>query len=231
MIGIIGAMQKEVTELCGKMENVEKISLNNLVFHKGTLHGKDVIVVRSGIGKTNAALCAQLLAIKFNADSIINTGIAGAMGEGLKVFDFVVSTGACYHDFDIRNFGYDLGQVPDMPKIFPADNALCEAALSAFSDTEFALNHKIYKGLVASGDQFIASDEKKNFIRSTFNPMCVEMEGAAIAHACYLNKVPFLIVRCMSDTAGDSDDQTYSFNETEAASASSAFMEALVKRL
>lgn len=213
MTGIIGAMDSEVQSLCSQLENKEIIELQGLKFNKGRLNGKEVCIVKSGIGKVNAALCAQLLIIKFGADKVINTGIAGATGKGLGIFDFVVSSATVYHDFNCTFFGYKPGQIPGMEREFSADEKMIESTLKAFSETEFSKEHKMIKGLIASGDQFISSDEQKNFIKTNFNPMCVEMEGGAIAHACYLNKVPFVIIRCMSDMADDSAQATYTFNE------------------
>lgn len=213
IIGIIGAMDSEVRSLCDALSESEKVEFNGLAFNKGKLCGKEVVVVKSGIGKVNAALCAQALVIKFGATKVINTGIAGATGGNLGIFDFVVSSNAVYHDFDTTAFGYKLGQVPGMDPMFSADESMSDLAISVFNKSEFAKEHKIVKGLIASGDQFISAGEKKDFIKSNFNPLCVEMEGCAIAHACTLNKVPFVIIRCMSDMADDTVESTYSFNE------------------
>lgn len=231
IIGIIGAMDSEVATLSQALKNKETIELNHLTFHKGTLNNKDVVVVKSGIGKVNAALCAQLLIYKFNATKVINTGIAGATGKGLQIFDFVISTSAVYHDFDTTAFGYKLGQVPGMDPEFHADEKMIEVSERAFASTEFSKSHKIHKGLIASGDQFISAGDKKDFIKSHFNPSCVEMEGCAIAHACSLNKVPFLIVRCMSDMADETVESTYSFNEDECAKMCAEFVQSIISLL
>ena len=229
MIGIIGAMQSEVEALFEQMTSKEKIEINNLVFYKGKLFDKDVVIVKCGIGKVNAALCTQLLILNFKVSKVINTGIAGAVGAGLKIYDFVVSDEAVYHDFDVQFFGYKLGQVPGMPEKFEADKALADAAVSAFGKTDLAGSHKITRGLIASGDQFIAGGEKKTFIVDNFHPQCVEMEGCAIAQACYANKVPFVIIRCMSDAADDSVKETYS--EETAAKLSSNFLLEVIKQI
>ena len=229
MIGIIGAMDSEVDSLFTRMSSKEKININNLTFYKGKLYDKDVVIVKCGIGKVNAALCAQLLILTFKVSKIINTGIAGAVSEGLSIYDFVVSTEAVYHDFDVQFFGYKAGQVPGMPEAFSADPTLLNAALSAFEHTDFANKLKIVKGRIASGDQFISGSEKKAGIISTFHPQCVEMEGCAIAHTCYANNVPFVIIRCMSDTADDSVKETYS--EETASRLSSCFLIEVVKAL
>ena len=229
MIGIIGAMDSEVATLFARMTAKEKINLNNLTFYKGKLYNKDVVVVKCGIGKVNAALCTQLLILNFKVSKIINTGIAGAVGEGLKIYDFVVSTEAVYHDFDVQFFGYKLGQVPGMPETFKADPSLINAAKLAFEQTDFANKLKLSQGRIASGDQFISGNEKKAFIISNFHPQCVEMEGCAIAQTCYANNVPFVIIRCMSDCADETVKETYS--EDTASKLSSTFLLEVIKEI
>ena len=160
-IGIIGAMESEVRELASSIQNKECVQASNLTFYCGVLYGKNVVIVQSGIGKVNAALCAQLLIIKFGVTKVINTGIAGVLGQGLGVFDFVVSTAAVYHDFDTTAFGYKMGQVPGMPQVFTADEKLADSAVAASGKTEFAKQHKVIKGVVASGDQFISDSKAK----------------------------------------------------------------------
>ena len=232
-IGIIGAMDVEVNALREKLENCKKIEINKLTFYEGTCGGKELVIVKSGIGKVNAALCVQILVDKFGVSKVINSGIAGATGDGLKIYDFVISTEAVYHDFDTQFFGYKLGQVPGMPERFTADIALADAAERAFGKTTLGSAsggaHKVVRGLIASGDQFIAGGEKKDFIVSNFHPQCVEMEGCAIAHACYNNNVPFVIIRCMSDTADDSVKETYS--EETAAALSIEYLTAVIREV
>ena len=227
--GIIGAMESEVRELCEELSNKELVDYAGLQFSTGFLKGKKVVIVKSGIGKVNAALCAQALILKFGVTKIINTGIAGAFAKGLGVFDFVISTAAVYHDFDTTAFGYKMGQVPGMPEKFLADEKLADSAVAAFEKTEFAKNHKVIKGLIASGDKFISDSSAKKIIRSNFEPACVEMEGCAIAQACYLNKIPFVIVRCMSDMADESVEQTYAFNEDVCADACACLVKQIVE--
>ena len=208
MIGIIGAMQSEVEALFEQMTSKEKIDINNLTFYKGQLFGKDVVIVKCGIGKVNAALCTQLLILNFNVSKVINTGIAGATGPGLKIYDFVVSTEALYHDFDTTFFGYKPGQVPGMPEAFTADSALVDAAMSAFEQTDFH-DLKIVKGRIASGDQFVSDAMAKERIVRQFGALCCEMEGAAIAQVCFVNKMPFCVLRAISDSADSSAHMDY----------------------
>ena len=230
-IGIIGAMEVEVNFLRNLMgESVKKTEAGSIVFEEGKIHGVDVVLSRSGVGKVNAALCAQRLVLQFGCTNVINTGIAGAMAHGLGVMDFVVSTDALYHDMDATGFGYKKGQVPQMDIFsFEADKNMIDAAKKAFARSEFSQGHKMIEGRVATGDQFISEKDIKTRIAEEFNPACVEMEGAAIAHACCLNKVPFVILRCMSDMADDLSSNGYDFNESVAAEMSARVVEKMIE--
>lgn len=216
-IGIIGAMDVEISIFCEEMKkngSLKKTECGNLVFNEGTLCGKNVVVVKSGIGKVNAALCAQRLILQFGVEKIINTGIAGSIQENLHIHDMVVSTDAVYHDMDASAFGYEPTEIPQMhTSVFDADEKMIEAAENAFAQSESAKKYKLIRGRIASGDQFISYAEQKEHIEEICSPACVEMEGAAIAHACFLNQIPFVILRCISDNADDSYEVTYSFNE------------------
>lgn len=231
MIGIIGAMDSEIASLCEKLSNAEQFFIGNLEYHKGLLFDKEVVIVKSGIGKVNAALCTQALIFKFGVSFIINTGIAGATGAKLGIFDFVVSEEAVYHDVDTTGFGYEIGQLPGMKKTFSADKKAVKKAISAFKSTPYSKEHKIVSGLIASGDQFISAGSKKDFIKSNFNPLCVEMEGCAIAHTCSLYNVPFIIVRCMSDMADETVESTYAFNEDLCAKMCADFVTEIIKTI
>ena len=238
-IGIIGAMEVEVNTLLEKMAAcpgetaVRRTESAGLVFHEGWIADVSVVVVRSGVGKVNAALCAQRLITMFGVTHIINTGIAGAMAQGLGVLDFVVSTDAMYHDVDATGFGYKPGQIPQMGVwIFPADKFMIRVAKKAFSEIKESSDHKMLSGRVASGDQFVSGKDEKNRIREICgSPACVEMEGAAIAQTCYLNTIPYVIVRCMSDMADEGEEATSSFNEKTAADMSSALVLAMIANI
>ena len=216
-IGIIGAMDVEISIFCDEMEkngSLKKTEFGNLVFNEGNLCGKNVVVVKSGIGKVNAALCAQRLILQFGVEKIINTGSAGAIQENLHIHDMVVSTDAVYHDMDATAFGYEPTEIPQMhTSAFDADEKMIKAAENAFAQSESAKKYKLIRGRIASGDQFISYAEQKEHIEEICSPACVEMEGAAVAHACFLNQIPFVILRCISDNADDSYEVTYSFNE------------------
>ena len=228
-IGIIGAMDVEVKILKENLVSPTQTSAGGLTFVEGTLNGTSVVIVQSGVGKVNAALCAQRLILQMGVTHIINTGIAGAMGKGLGVLDFVVSTDALYHDMDATGFGYKITEIPQMKvSDFPADKSMIEAAKKAFKEVPQAQGHNLVEGRIATGDQFISSKEIKAKISENCSPACVEMEGAAIAHACYINNTPFLIIRCMSDMADDTGENTYNFNEETAATLSAELVKKVV---
>lgn len=234
-IGIIGAMDTEIAVLRKIMQsegNFSQIDSGKLTFNVGSINGVDVVVVKSGVGKVNAALCAQRLIIQFDVGVIINTGIAGAMGGDLHIFDMAVSTDAVYHDMDATEFGYNPTEIPQMSvSAFSADKKLLEIAKSSFEKTNTIKERKIVAGRVATGDQFVAAKEQKNHIKQICSPICVEMEGAAIAHACYLNNIPYVILRCISDMADDTVKATYSFNEDIAAEESSKVVIEMINEL
>lgn len=208
IIGIIGAMDEEVDILKHHMDIREARTIAGLDFHSGRINDREVVLVRCGIGKVNAAMCAQILISTYNVCSIINTGVAGALNDGLDVLDIVVSDDAVEHDFDATGFGYKMGEIPRMEKsVFEADAKLVQAAMEA--GAESSKEHKTLKGRIATGDIFVNSAQIKGRIVSLFNGYCAEMEGAAIGHVCSLNKVPFVIIRAMSDKADGTAQMNY----------------------
>ncbi|MBO7122386.1 MAG: 5'-methylthioadenosine/adenosylhomocysteine nucleosidase [Treponema sp.] len=234
-LGIIAAMEVEskiILEALKENGDVKETKAGGTVYYEGALGSVQIVLARSGVGKVNAALCAQSMILRFGADFIVNTGIAGAMGKGLGVFDIVVSSDAVYHDVDATNWGYKIGQIPQMDVYnFEADKKMVEAIQEIFPTLPEAKGHKLAVGRVVSGDQFVADKELKARIMQNFNPLCVEMEGAAIAHACHLNKVPFVIIRALSDMADDNGEAAYTFNEETAARLSGAILLAIIKKM
>ncbi len=206
-LGIIGAMDVEVALLKEKMENVVVTEHAGSAYFAGTLEGLPAVVVQCGVGKVNAALCAQILISCFHVTHIVNTGIAGSLCADLDIADLVVSRDAIHHDFDLRFWNRPIGQVPGMDvTAFPADEMLMRQAFRAAE----AVNPGHTKlGRVASGDQFICSKEQKERIIADTAAICAEMEGASIAHAAYRNGIPFVILRAISDKADDSADMDY----------------------
>lgn len=198
-IGLIGAMEEEIDILKHFISNVEIINRADMVFYKGILNGLDTVLVRSGIGKVNAAIAAQILISEFNVDYIINTGVAGGIKSGINVGDIVISSDAIEHDFDTTAFGDELGVIPRMKtSVFKADKYLIDIALKAANDN---IDGKAYVGRIVSGDRFVSSKEEARRLGQQFNAYAVEMEGAAIAHTAYLNNIPFVIIRSISDNA------------------------------
>ena len=227
MIGIIGAMEEEVAALKEDMDIQETVEQASMVFCKGKLCGKGVVVVRSGIGKVNAGICAQILVDRFQADMLINTGIAGSLDARIDIGDMVISTDALHHDMDATIFGDAIGQIPRMDTLaFPADEELVRKAAKANEKANPDI--RTFTGKVASGDQFISSREAKEKIVENFHPLCVEMEGAGIAQAAYLNKVSYVIIRAISDKADNSATMDYPTFERQAIAHSVRLMKELL---
>lgn len=230
IIGIIGAMDYETALLKENMQVERQESLSGLTFIVGQLRGKQAIVVTCGIGKVNAAVCTQILLTHFKADHIINTGVAGAIEDCLDVGDLVVSTDLVEHDMDATGFGYQFGQIPGMQEwVFKADPVLVESAYAAAMAE--VRNHKTYKGRIVTGDQFVSSAERKQFLQNNFSPFATEMEGGAIAHACFLSGVPFVVIRAMSDKADGSAHVSYEDFSREAAQNSCHIVMHMLERL
>ena len=229
-IGIIGAMELEVAALKDKMEIRNVSSKASMEFLEGTLNGTEVIITRSGVGKTNAALCAQILADLYNVTHIINTGVAGSLNASLNIGDILVSSKALYHDVDATIFGYQLGEVPQLGiREFPANEDLQNLAIKVCREVNPDIH--VQTGRVVSGDQFISSKEIKHRLIAEFQGDCTEMEGAAIAHAAYLNHIPFVIIRAISDKADDSATMDYPTFEREAARHSALLVEHMLSEL
>ena len=215
MLAIIGAMDEEVGRIKESMTGVVIEKKAGMDFYRGQLAGKDAVVVRCGIGKVNAGICAQILVDCYQADRIINTGIAGSLQNKINIGDIVLSEDAVQHDMDATGFGYSVGVIPRMEQsVFKADAKLIEIAADACQKVNPEIG--VHVGRVVSGDQFISDKAKKNWLIENFQGYCCEMEGAAIAQAAYLNQVPFLIVRAISDKADDSASVDYSEFEAKA---------------
>ena len=230
-IGIIGAMDCEVSALKQKLENLEEIKHGNLQINLGTFYGHKIVLVKSGIGKVNAALCTQYIIDKFNPDYIINTGIAGGIAENLKVGEIVVGEKLVQYDFDVTAFGYAKGYLctgieSDKPTYFNSDEGLM-TKLERISDEKV----KIHKGIIASGDSFISDLERKKEIHNLFNATAVEMEGCAIAQTSNANNIPFVVIRAISDLADNNATESYTFSEDEIAKVSSSVVENLLKEI
>lgn len=229
-IGIIGAMELEVDTLKAHMSVTGQTTRAGMIFFEGTLGQTQVVVVRCGIGKVNAAICVQILADLFGVTHVINTGVAGSLNAALNIGDIVISRDVIHHDMDVRVFGYALGQVPQLDTLaFPGDETLIRLALDSCEEANPGLHTAV--GRVVSGDQFISGKAVKEKLIAEFQADCTEMEGAAIAHTAYLNGLPFVVIRAISDKADDSAEMDYPTFEREAAGHCARLVEVLVKKL
>ena len=230
MLGIIGAMDIEVDSLKNEMENPAINIIAGMDFYEGVIGGKDVVVVKCGIGKVNAAMCTQILADRYNVDAVINTGVAGSLNNDIDICDIVISTVAQEHDMDVTALGYEKGIIPDMDvSIFEADRKLVE--LTKKSAKEAGLDVKVFEGKVVSGDQFISTHENKKSLKNSFGGDCAEMEGAAIAHVASLNNIPFLVIRAISDKADGGAHMDYPTFEKKAAANSILLLNEIIKNV
>ncbi|MBJ3813386.1 5'-methylthioadenosine/S-adenosylhomocysteine nucleosidase [Shimwellia pseudoproteus] len=227
-VGIIGAMEEEVTLLRDKIDNRQTLTLAGCEIYTGTLNGTDVALLKSGIGKVSAAMGATLLLEHAKPDVIINTGSAGGLDASLKVGDIVVSDEVRYHDADVTAFGYEIGQMAGCPAAFHADPALISAAEACIREQ----NLHAVRGLVISGDAFINGSVALAKIRHNFpKAIAVEMEATAIAHVCHNFGTPFVVVRAISDVADQQSHLNFDEFLAIAAKQSTVIVEALVQKL
>ena len=229
-IGIIGAMEVEVASLKSAMKVSRMLKKAQMEFLEGELEGCQAVVVRSGIGKVNAAVCTQILVDEVGVDGVINTGIAGSLKAEINIGDIVLSTDVLHHDMDATGFGYPLGQIPQMDAFsFQADEQMRKLAKEVCEEVNPEI--RVFEGRVVSGDQFISSREVKDKIKENFDGCCTEMEGAAIAQTAYLNQIPFVIIRAISDKADDSATMDYPTFEKQAVEHSVRLTRGFLKRI
>ena len=201
-IGIIAAEVQEMEAVKEKMQNIKETKLYNSIFYEGTISNKNCVLARAGEGKVNAARTTQILIDKFEVEAVINVGSAGGLNPELDYEDIVVSTACVQHDFDITAFGREKGYIPNIEdKYMHADKTLLEKATKAIEETK----NKVIKGIIATGDVFVAEKEKRKELYEQFNAECVEMEGAAVAQVCHLDNIPFIIIRSISDKANGNE--------------------------
>lgn len=228
-IAIIGAMEEEVTLLRERITNKKEHTIVGFQFVEGQLYGKEVILLRSGIGKVNAAMSTTILLQTFKPDYLINTGSAGGLNPELEVGDVVISNDVRHHDVDATIFGYEYGQVPQMPASFKANERLIDIAEQSAKEIG---NHAVVTGLITTGDSFINQPEKAAFIKSKFNQLqAVEMEAAAIAQVAYQYNIPFVIIRSLSDIAGKESHLSFDQYLEKAAVHSANLVMGIVSRI
>lgn len=228
MTGIIGAMSVEVEALKAKMENPKRETVSGIEFVSGTLSGRPAVVAQCGIGKVFAAVCAEIMILKYGVSRIINTGVAGTLSSDIGILDFAVSTAVVQHDMDTTAIGDAPGLISGINVIeISAAPALTSLVLSRAE----ALGYKALGGIIASGDQFINNSDRKAFIRDTFGAIACEMEGAAIGHVCYISGVDFAVIRCISDNASGEAEMEYPEMVSRAAVRSQALVESILESL
>ena len=200
MIGIIGAMDIEVESIKTLLSDIKTETISGAEFVIGKFSGKDVVVAKCGVGKVFAALCTEAMIIKFSPSVIINVGVAGCLTPELKIGDIVIARDVVQHDMDTSPLGDPVGMLSDINIVhIPTDEKVTGLLEESVKDAGF--EHRA--GTIASGDQFVASKEKKDYIKDNFGAISCEMEGGSIGHVCYVNKVPFAVLRAMSDVADD----------------------------
>jgi len=227
-IGIMGAMESEIATLKGKIQGKKERTIAGITYYTGKLEGKDIVLLKSGIGKVNSAVAADILIREFDVKEIIFTGVAGAINDKLDIMDVVISTDLAQHDYDTTVFGSKLGAVPGSKdgKFF-ADKKLVEKAYN--SAVKVLGKDKVYKGTIVTGDQFIADKKKVKSLETNFGAWAVEMEGAAVAHVATLHNIPFVVIRSMSDKADGSAHMAYEEFEVKAAEKSVLIVKEILK--
>ncbi|GGB28763.1 5'-methylthioadenosine/S-adenosylhomocysteine nucleosidase [Virgibacillus dakarensis] len=227
-IGIIGAMEEEIAILLGNMEDQKEITVANCLFIEGKLCGKDVVLLKSGIGKVNAAMATTIMHERFQPSHVINTGSAGGFASDLEVGNVVISTQVVHHDVDVTAFDYAYGQVPGMPAMFAADTGLITLAVKAMND----LDIKAKTGIIATGDSFMDDPERVAFVNKKIPTMiAAEMEAAAVAQVCHQYKKPFVIIRALSDIAGKQSSISFDAFLEQAAKHASKLVMMMVSQL
>ncbi|TFJ93235.1 5'-methylthioadenosine/S-adenosylhomocysteine nucleosidase [Lentibacillus salicampi] len=229
-IGIIGAMDEEVEQLKEQLDACQETVIAESPFYQGRIAGHDVILLKSGIGKVNAALSTTILLNHFQPDVVINTGSAGGFNKDLKVGDIVISTEVRYHDVDATGFGYAYGQVPQMPAVYRADERLMSLAENAAKEKTNA--YHIVTGLIATGDSFMSDPSRVELVLTKFPELeAAEMEAGAIAQVCYRFETPFVIIRSLSDIAGKKAPESFNQFLQTAATNSAALILTMIKEM
>lgn len=199
MIGIIAAEDLEVQAILKTMDSVYQKNIHDYTFYEGKIGDKKVVLLKGGIGKVNAAIGTTLLLCHYQIDGVINCGVAGGIHQDHNVGDVIIATNLIHYDVDVTAFGRELGQIPGLPTVFETDihyKQIMEEVLETFQ-------YRAYKGTIVSGDQFVSRQDQVDYILKNFpQAQCVEMEGASLAQVCYLMKVPFIVIRSLSDIFG-----------------------------
>ena len=227
MIGILCAMREELEPILEYMKVKERLNHANNIYYLAEFEGKDIVLAYSKIGKVNAALSATVMIEKFKIKKLLFSGVAGAIDEDLKIGDLIIATKTAQHDVDLTVFGYEPGFIPESRVFFECDKNLNDLAF----DVARKLNIKLKSGIIASGDQFIHSQEKKEWIKNTFNASAIEMEGAAVGCVCFNENIPFFMLRSISDTAEEGAGVDFDEFLEESSKVSAKFLVEMLREL
>jgi adenosylhomocysteine nucleosidase len=228
-LGIIGAMQEEIELLLAQLQDKTTEQHAGIVYHLGLFHGKKVVLTRSGVGKVNAAVCTQILIDRYRVDAILFTGVAGAVDPSLNIGDIVISSSSLQHDVDVTALGFTRGMIPYQEvSEYPADSRLIKLAEEAGSKVYPGHCHT---GKILSGDQFIADRSVVKGLYEELGGACTEMEGAAVAQVCFMNVIPHVIIRSMSDKADGSAHVNFAEFTVIAANRSFAIVSEMIQQL
>ena len=227
MTGILCAMREELEPILEYMKVKERLNHANNIYYLAEFEGKDIVLAYSKIGKVNAAMTATVMIEKFKIKKLLFSGVAGAIDEDLKIGDLIIATKTAQHDVDLTVFGYEPGFIPGSRVFFESDKNLNDLAF----DVARKLNIKLKSGIIASGDQFIHSQEKKEWIKNTFNASAIEMEGAAVGCVCFNENIPFFMLRSISDTAEEGAGVDFDEFLEESSKVSAKFLVEMLREL
>ena len=203
MIGIIGAMDEEISVILSEMNNISEYNINNIKFYKGKIYDKDLVLVKSGIGMVNASIITTLLIKEFDVNKILFSGVAGSLNKNINVGDIVIADSLVEYMFDATEFGYEIGQIPRMENsVFKSENLLNKIS-------DILKKDSIFYGKILSGDKFVSNLEEKEKIGKKFDALAVDMESAAVAHCAYILGVEFAIIRSISDSLNSDSVMEY----------------------
>jgi len=226
-IAIMGAMPEEIAPLLEKVENINRVEYAKNSYYEATYKGKELVIAYSKIGKVFSSLTAATLIEKFSCEKLLFSGVAGAINPELHIGDLIIANKLCQHDLDISIFGHDYGFVPEGAKFVETDKALRDIAKEVAKKNELSL----IEGTIATGDQFVASNDRKAFIAKNFQADALEMEGASVAVVCDALEVPFFILRAISDTANDDAEMDFDAFMVSSAKISANFILDMVEKI
>jgi len=228
MIGIIGAMQVEIDGLKAMLKDAAATRISGIDFVTGRLHSHEVVLAVCGVGKVFAALCAQTMILRFGVRAIINTGVAGTLCPQLGIGDVAIARQVVQHDMDTSPLGDPVGLLSGINQVYlPASSTLSNLVAQVVG--EKGMNYKL--GTIATGDQFLATEERKRWIHSTFDAIAGEMEGGSIGHVCYVNQIPFAVIRTISDDADGNVPNNFADFAAETARSAISITAAVLERL